>query len=146
LAEAGDLRLFVMTGPSSEIIGFHAINAHAVDYQALPAKFARTRPRHGSIPAAHISMIGVDARHQGRGYDGDLLADALTPIARAADEIGIAIVILDVLDCGDAERVERRRGLYTSYGFTPLSSNPLRLFLPIATVRRLIDRHSNARD
>lgn len=138
LARADNLRLYAMTDPSGALIGFYALNAHAIDYAELPPRYARTRPGHGSIPAAYISMIGVDARHQGHGYGGDLLVDALTRIAQAADAIGIAVVILDVLDDGDAEQVARRKLLYESYGFQPLPSRPLRLFLPLAAVRPLI--------
>lgn len=138
LARADNLRLYAMTDPSGALIGFYALNAHAIDYAELPTKYARTRPGHGVIPAAYISMIGVDARHQGHGYGGDLLVDALTRIAQAADAIGIAVVILDVLDDGDAEQVARRKLLYESYGFQPLPSRPLRLFLPLAAVRHLI--------
>lgn len=137
LAQAGNLRVFVMVGPTGELIGFHALNAHAVDYRDLPAKFARARPGHGSIPAAYVSMIGVDSRFQGRGYGGDLLADALGRIARAAVEIGIAVVMLDVLDCGDPGLVAKRKALYQGYGFLPLPSNGLRLFLPVATLLEL---------
>ena len=108
LARAGNTRLYVMTGPNDDLIGFYAINAHAVDYIDLPRKYARARPRHGAIPAAYISMIGVDRRFAGKGYGGDLLVNALTRIARAADEIGISVVMLDVLDCGDPVLVERR--------------------------------------
>ncbi len=50
----------------------------------------------------------------------------------------IAVVMLDVLDCGDPDNVAKRLALYTSYGFAPLPSNGLRLFLPMATVRMLI--------
>jgi ribosomal protein S18 acetylase RimI-like enzyme len=138
LARADNLRLYAMTDASRALIGFYALNAHAIDYAQLPVRFARTRPGHGSAPAAYISMIGVDARHQGRGYGGDLLVDALTRIAQAADAIGIAVVILDVLDDGGLEQVARRKALYESYGFQPLPSRPLRLFLPLATVRQLI--------
>jgi ribosomal protein S18 acetylase RimI-like enzyme len=138
LARADNLRLYAMTDAAAALIGFYALNAHAIDYAELPAKYARTRPGHGSIPAAYISMIGVDARHQGRGYGGDLLVDALTRIAQAADAIGIAVVILDVLDDGDPVQVARRKALYESYGFQPLPSRPLRLFLPLATVRQLL--------
>lgn len=63
--------------------------------------------------------------------------DALTRIARASDEIGISVVMLDVFDCGDPERVQWCKALYEGFGFVPLPSRPLRLFLPIATVRRL---------
>ena len=126
-----------MVDPASTVIGFYALNAHAVQFSDLPAKFARTRPSHGNIPAAYISMIGVDGRFQGQGYGGDLLADCLTRLAGAADALGIAVVMLDVLDCGDPERVAKRLALHTGYGFEPLRSNGLRLFLPVATVRTL---------
>lgn len=138
LAKADNLRVFVMTTPDGDLIGFYALNAHAVDYTDLPGKFARSRPGHGSIPAAYISMIGVDQRHQSKGYGGDLLVDALTRITRIADDIGIALVMLDVLDCGNPVMVQKRKTLYASYGFAALSSNPLRLFLPLATVRNLL--------
>lgn len=47
--------------------------------------------------------------------------------------------MLDVLDDGDERRVARRKSLYEGYGFAPLPSNPLRLFLPLAAVRYLIE-------
>ncbi len=139
LAAANNLRVFVMTSPAGEVMGFYALNAHAVDYTELPDRYARTRPGHGSIPAAFISMIGVDRSHQGKGYGGDLLVDGLHRIAHAAASIGIAVVMLDVLDCGHPDRVARRKALYEGYGFTALPSNPLRLFLPLATVMALVD-------
>lgn len=138
LAKADNIRLFAMTAPDGSLVGFYALNAHSVDYADLAPTYARSRPRHGQIPAAYLSMIGVDTRFAGNGFGGDLLVDALSRIARAADEVGIAVVMLDVLDCGDPELVEKRLKLYTSYGFAPLPSQPLRLFLPIATVRQLV--------
>ena len=138
LVRADNLRVFVMTSPDDGLIGFYAVNAHAVDYADLPPRYARTRPGHGQIPAAYIAMIGVDTRFAGRGFGGDLLVDGLGRIARAADDLGIAVVMLDVLDCGNPKRVARRLKLYSGYGFMPLPSRPLRLFLPIATVRALL--------
>ena len=138
LAEAGNVRLFVMVSADQALIGFYAINAHAVHYQDLPKCFARGRPGHGSIPAAFIAMIGRDVRFSGAGFGADLLVDALRRIAQAADSLGIAIALLDVLDCGDPHRTARRQVLYESYGFQPLSSNPNRLFLPLKAIRELI--------
>lgn len=138
LALADNLRVFVLADANGTVMGFHALNSHGVDYAELPAKYARTRPRHGTIPAAFISMIGVDSRHQGKGYGGALLIDALTRVAAAADSIGIAVVMLDVLDDGNPDLVAKRKALYEGYGFTPLASQPLRLFLPMGTVRKLL--------
>lgn len=46
--------------------------------------------------------------------------------------------MLDVLNCGDADLVQRRLKLYIGYGSITLPSRPLRLFLPIATVREFL--------
>lgn len=138
LSKADNLRVFVMAQEDGTVIGFYALNAHSVDYQELPKKFGRDRPGHGSIPAAYISMIGRDARFSGGGFGGDLLIDCLLRIARAAESLGIAVVMLDVLDCGNPARVVRRRQLYLDYGFQPLPSNPMRLFLPVGTIRKLL--------
>ncbi|MGJ3262990.1 MAG: GNAT family N-acetyltransferase [Salinarimonas sp.] len=135
LAKAGNVRLYVMVAPDFKLAGFYAINAHAVHYADLPARYARARPSHGSIPAAYIAMIGRDVRFRGQGTGAALLVDALTRIAAAADVLGIAVVMLDVLDCGDPDRTARRRALHESYGFAPLPSRPSRLFLPVATIR-----------
>ncbi len=135
LAKAGNARIYVMMREDGALIGFYSINAHAVDYRDLPPKFARTRPGHGIIPAAYLSMIGVDQRHSGKGYGGDLLADALKRIAKAADNLGIAVVLLDILDDGDPSIIARRKKLYQSYGFQPLPSQPLRMFLTIAAIQ-----------
>ena len=139
-ARADTVRLYVMTAADGALIGFYALNAHAVDHRDLPTAYARSRPRHASIPAAYLSMIGRDRRYAGQGFGGDLLVDALRRIDRAADALGIAVVILDVLDCGDPQRVNRRKVLYESYGFLSLPSNPLRLFMPLKAVRAMIRR------
>ncbi|WP_158284743.1 GNAT family N-acetyltransferase [Oricola cellulosilytica] len=138
LAKAGNVRLYVMVSPRGDLIGFYALNAHAVDYRDIPARYARNRPGHGAIPAAYISMIGRDRRFRGGGFGADLLADALRRIEAAAGRIGIALVKLDVLDCGDPEKVSSRKAIYQGFGFQPLPSNPLRMFLPIATVRLVL--------
>jgi len=138
LAKAGNLRVYVMVAPDGDVIGFYAINAHAIDYQELPKAYARSRPRHGSIPAAYLSMIGVDQRHAGHGYGGDLLSDALRRIALASENLGIAVVVLDVLDDGNPDLTARRKKLYEGYGFMPFKSDPLRMFLPVATIRTML--------
>lgn len=138
LAKAGNLRLFVMADRHGQVAGFYALNAHSVRLDALPERYGRTAPRHGDIPGAFIAMMGRDMRYAGQGLGGILLADALKRVAKASDQLGIAVVLLDVLDCGDEDRTRRRKALYESYGFTPLPSQPMRLFLPLATIRQLI--------
>lgn len=135
LSKADIIRLFVLSeNGSSVVFGFYAINAHSVDYTNLPDKYARNRPKNGSIPAAFLSMIAVDQRFAGKGYGSDLLVDALLRIKTASKSLGIAIVVLDILDCGDPQKIQLRKALYKKFGFQPFPSNPMRYFLPVKDI------------
>jgi ribosomal protein S18 acetylase RimI-like enzyme len=138
LQKAGNVRLSVLLAADGELLGFYAVNAHSVAYDKLPKKYARARPSHGSIPAAYISMIGVDQRFQGKGLGGIMLVEALKKLASASEALGIAVVLMDVLDCGDDVATSRRLELYQSYGFQRLENTPLRLFLPIQDAKAML--------
>jgi ribosomal protein S18 acetylase RimI-like enzyme len=138
LSKADNIRVHVLETATGSIIGFYALNAHSVSYSDLPERFAKDRPRHGNIPAVYLSMIGIDRKYQNQGFGGAILAEALARISAAADTIGIKVVLLDILDCGNPDLVERRRALYERYGFLPLPGKALRYFMPLATVRQLL--------
>lgn len=138
LSRADNVRVHVLETSAGSVIGFYALNAHSIGYADLPERLAKDRPRHGEIPAVYLSMIGVDRQYQNQGFGGVILAEALAKISAAADTIGIKVVLLDILDCGNPKLIERRRALYMRYGFLPLPAKPLRYFMPIATVRKLL--------
>lgn len=108
----------------------------------MPAKFVRNRPSHGTIPAAYISMIGVDQHFAGHRYGGDLLIDALRRMSRAADTIRIVVVMLVVLNDDNEDLVAKLKSLFEEYGFAQLPSNSLRVYLPVGTMRRPIEGES----
>lgn len=139
LTRAADLRTFVFADDHGRVPGFYALNAASIGSQELSARFKRTSPGHGTIPATFIAMIGVDRKVQGKGLRRDLLVDCLWRIAEAEKSIGIAVTLLDVLDCGDPVRLERCKSFYVRHGFTALQDQPLRVFLPTATLRELVD-------
>ena len=136
LSRADNVRVFVMTDAEGTVAGFYALNAHSISYENLPPKYARTRPGHGNIPSAYISMIGRDVRFKGSGLGADLLVDCLRRIAHISEQLGLAVAILDVLDDRDAEAVGRRKTIYVGFGFQPLPSQPLRLFIGTETLRK----------
>ena len=138
LANADNVRIFVMTPGDGTIVGYYALNAHAVSHSELPGSFARNRPAHGDIPAVFIAMMGIDRRYAGKGYGSALLADALKRVERAGREVGIAVAVLDVLDCGDPDLVARRLKFYTMFGFSPFAGQAFRLFLPVRTIRETL--------
>ena len=135
--QAGDFtRVWVATDVGSAgILGYYALNAHALEGDDLAADLTKKAPPFGSIPAVYLSMIAVDCRHQGRGLGRILLADALSHAAAVADQIGLKAVVLDVIDDGGPEIMERRRTFYAGMGFRSLPSRPTRMFISIETVR-----------
>lgn len=139
LMKGGTARVFVAVDPADtcgRILGFYAINAHSIEYQGLPGRYRRYALPDGNIPAAFIGMIGVTEAAQGNGLGGLLLADALKGAQFASERVGTAVVLLDILDCGNPDAVTRRQRLYESYGFQSLPSCPLRMFLPVTTIAR----------
>ena len=135
--QAGDFtRVWVATEVGSTgILGYYALNAHALEGDDLPVELTKTAPRFGGIPAVYLSMIAVDCRHQRRGLGRILLADALSRTAAVADQIGLKAVVLGVIDDGGPEIMERRRMFYAGMGFRSLPSRPARMFISIETVR-----------
>ena len=119
------------------ILGFYSINAHSVHYEQLHSRYRRYAHADGSIPGAFIGMIGVDQSAQGQGIGGMLLTDALKRAFLASQQIGTAVVMLDILNCGNPDAVARRQRLYEGYGFKSLNSDPLRMFMPMKTVAAL---------
>lgn len=137
LVKGDTARVFVAVAPDHHpgaILGFYSINAHSVHWQDLPKRYRRYAQPDGSIPGAFIGMVGVEQHSQGQGLGGILLADALKRAFLASQQIGTAVVLLDILDCGNPDAVARRQRLYEGYGFQSLDSDPLRMFMPMGTV------------
>lgn len=118
---------------SGEILGFYAMNAHAIDASAVPKPLRRKLPRDHPIPAIFLSNIGVSTTHQGKGLGRYLLADAFRNAVRAADAVGSAFIILDALS-EDAAR------LYRSIGFVDLPEPPGRMAIGMRQVRAAVER------
>ncbi|MDE0359759.1 MAG: GNAT family N-acetyltransferase [Rhodospirillaceae bacterium] len=136
--QAGDFtRLWVATYVGqTEIIGYYAINAHYLEGDDLPTGLTRNAPRTGGIPAIYLSMIAVDQRYQNQGLGRILLADALERAASVADQVGIKVVVLDVIEDGGQEITRGRYAFYAAMGFQSLPSRPSRMFMSIDTIRR----------
>ncbi|MBK1690921.1 GNAT family N-acetyltransferase [Ectothiorhodospira mobilis] len=140
LMKGGTARVFVMVDPErpEEILGFYSMNAHSVQCGDLPKRYRRFALADGSLPAAFIGMIGVAEHVQGQGIGSRLLVDALAGAYQASHRVGTAMVLLDILYCGNPKAVARRQRLYAGFGFQSLPSQPLRMFLPMDTIAQLL--------
>ena len=134
-SKADVVRIWVVVDTDNHIVGFYGINMHSVDVKEMPTAYSKKAMKHGLLPAALSAMIGVDQQQQGNGIGSALVADALNRIARASEEIGTCVIMLDVLDDGDVDAERRRKLYYESFGVIALPDQPLRLFMPIDTAR-----------
>ncbi len=131
-------RVFVAVAEDlPEVLGYYALNAHAVATEELGADSPRRAPRTGSIPALYLSMIAVDERRQGMGLGSDLAVDALGRALSVAGEVGLKLVVLDVIDDGGEDVFARRMAFYRRLGFRSLEDRPERMFITTGTIRAM---------
>ena len=56
-----------------------------------------------------------------------------------SEEIGLTVVILDVLEDGGAEETARRRRFYERLGFRSMPSRPTRMYFSIKNIRAALE-------
>ncbi|HEX5318780.1 MAG TPA: GNAT family N-acetyltransferase [Stellaceae bacterium] len=119
--------------PSNAILGYYALGPHGIDVSQLPPEDQKRMPRHPTVGAIYLSMVGVDSHYQKRGLGAYLLADALRTCVEVADKIGGAFVVLDALNEG-AARLYRRCGFHD----LPGPGHETRMIMPMKKVRAAI--------
>lgn len=124
-------QIYVATpADSDDVAGYYSVSTFGIDPAGLPSSLSKKLPRYDQIPAAIIGRLAVDQRHQGHGLGKFLLFDALYRLMQTREQLGLWAVVVDAKDKTAAE-------FYARYGFASFPSRPLRLFLPMETVRRL---------
>ena len=131
-------RVFVAVAEGSRrILGYYALNTHAIGIAEMGRSRSRRAPGHESFPALYLSMIAVDKSQQGRGLGTDLLMDALRRACRVSREVGLKLILLDVIDDGGDTAFQRRREFYRRMGFESFADQPQRMFMTIGTIRTM---------
>jgi ribosomal protein S18 acetylase RimI-like enzyme len=116
---------FVALSKDGRIAGYYTLASASVFLGDLPAKLSKKLPRYPSVPAVRMGRLAVDQAFKGQGLGGALLADALTRVIRS--EIAAYALVVDAKDNKAAD-------FYRHHGFLEIVSQPLTLFLPLATV------------
>lgn len=127
--------VFVLAGDTAATIaGFYTLSAHALAFGALPAAIAEKLPRYLEIPTLLLGRLARDLRFRGQGIGELLLFDALKRALGSSGTVGAFAVVVDAMNDWAVQ-------FYLSYGFQPVSDQPSRLFLPMATIERILPAH-----
>ncbi len=110
--------------------GYYTLAAGAVAFEHLPTVASTKLPKH-PIPVILLARLAVDLSAQGQGLGEKLLLDALQRSLDLSDNLGAHAVEVDALDDSAIE-------FYVKYGFSPLLDNPRHLYLPLATIDRVL--------
>jgi predicted N-acetyltransferase YhbS len=84
------------------------------------------------VPVVLLGRLAVAKSHQNKGLGSLLLTDALQRVLQASQVMAVYAVVVDALN-------ERAAEFYQQFGFIPMPSQPLKLFLPIESVATLFD-------
>jgi GNAT superfamily N-acetyltransferase len=110
-------------------VGYYTLSSASVAVMDLPREIARKLPRYPSVPAVLLGRLAVDRNHQGVGLGGALVVDALRRCLKS--QIAAYALVVEAVD-GDAI------GFYAHLGFTRFPESPHRLFLSMATARKVL--------
>lgn len=109
------------------VAGFVTLSVGQAQTRQLP-----TQLKLPSYPATvlRIGRLAVASHEQGRGIGQQLLAYALQLAFQFSQQVGLYAVIVDA-------KHDQAKAFYASLGFTATLDDPLYLYLPISTLKKL---------
>jgi len=123
-------RVFVAVEEGTPTVrGYYSLSAASFQRDNLPTDQAKRLPFY-PVPAVLLGRLAVDGSVKGKGLGAHLLMDALNRTLLATQTLAVHAMIVDARDDAAA-------ALYRKYGFIPFTSDERRLFLPMATIRKL---------
>jgi len=136
-AARGISRTFVLVDEDATvpkpIQGFFSLNICQLRAESLSAQEARKLPR--DVAGIRLGRLAVSVEHQRQGIGKLLLVAAMTKFMEIFHTAGGIGLFVDAKDL-DA------KAYYEQFGFVPLPSNELELFLPVKTIQEALAGNS----
>ena len=114
------------------VIGYYTLAAGAVLFEHLPTAASRKLPKH-PVPVILLARLAVDQSAQGQRLGEGMLLDALQRSLNLSVNLGAYAVEVHALD-------DSAVAFYVKYGFSPLLDNPKHMYLPLATIEKVLNR------
>jgi len=120
----------VETPGDRTIRGYYSLSALSVVVQGIPPEARKRFPRYPFVPTTLLGRLARGSPFHGQRVGEFLLLDALRRALRSSEQVGSHAVVVDAID-------EAAILFYAKFGFVPSDERPDRLYLPIASIRRL---------
>jgi hypothetical protein len=130
--QSGAAKTFVATTDSDPavILGYYTISPGVIDFAKAPPQITKSLGRY-EVPVFRLGRLAVSLTVQGRGLGGDLLLAAAARGLSVAQEVGGVALAIDAKD-------QRAAKWYIRFGALPLLDDPLKLVLPLDTIRAVL--------
>lgn len=110
-------------------LGYLSLTLCELSAELLPSHYANKFP--SVMPVAKLGRLAISKSSQNRGLGELLIIFAMERALNVAQTMGIGGLFAEAHDKYAAE-------YYRQYGFLPLPSQALKLFLPIQTIRSVL--------
>jgi len=127
--ESGGAKTFVAVAPEAMalVLGYYTISPGAIAFATAPGSITKKLGRY-EVPVFRLGRLAVSLSMQGRGLGADLLLAAGERALAVAREVGGVALAIDAKD-------ERAATWYERFGALRLLDDPLKLVLPLDTIR-----------
>lgn len=115
----------------SVLLGFMTLALCKITPAALPPKFAKKYAH--DVHGVKLARLAISRTRQRQGLGALLMMHAMDRAKAVAENTGIVDFFVDAKDLP-------AQAYYLRYGFIPLPDDPLRLFLPLATLKRSLEK------
>ena len=132
--ERGGAKTFVAVSVDAPttVLGYYTISPGALAFATAPAVVTSGIGRY-EVPVFRLGRLAVARSVQGKGLGGELLLAAAERALAVAREVGGVALAIDAKD-------ERAAGWYARFGALRLLDDPLKLVLPLETLRLALGR------
>jgi len=132
-AERGISRTFVLVEEDvptpKPIVGFFSLNLCQVKSESLTEAEAQKLPR--EVAGIRLGRLAVARKYQRQGVGKTLLAAAMEKFMEIFNTAGGIGLFVDAKD-------QQAKRYYEQFGFVPMPSNELELFLPLKTIQEAL--------
>lgn len=112
-----------------QIAGYYTLASTAIQLGDLPDAIIRKLPKYPLIPATLLGRLAVSQDYRGQGLGTFILSDALQKSKN--NEVASMAVVVDAKD-------EKAKGFYEYHQFIPFPKQPLRLYLPMGSIVKML--------
>ena len=117
------VRVITDNNDPAAILGFYSLSAAQIDVDELDLSDQKRLPRY-PVPCFRLGRLAVDQNHQRQGIGRLLIGCAVARCREARRHVAAYALVVDAKD-------PIARSFYEHYGFRPLKSDILKLYLPL---------------